>query len=206
MDTLSWARLGASVTGADFSAVAISLARRLSAETGIKADFIRANIYDLPGVLRDQFDIVFTSYGVLPWLPDIPRWAETAAGFVKPGGTFYIAENHPIISLFDDSADRPELTVTNSYWGSLEPTRFEPDFSYAGAPVTNPSYEWTHPLGEIVTSFTAAGLSIEFLHEFPVCMHQALPSMEQDEHGWWRLPGDPLPLIFSIKAAKPEHE
>jgi SAM-dependent methyltransferase len=204
MDTLSWARLGASVTGIDFSDAAISRARHLSTEIDVPATFICANIYDLPDVLQGQFDIVYTSYGVQAWLPDIPRWAEIAAHFLKPGGTFYIAENHPLIHLFDDAADRPELTVTNPYWGSPEPTRFEPDCSYAGAPVTKPSYEWTHTMGEIVTSLTAAGLRIEHLHEFPLCEYQALPQMKKDDRGYWRLEGDPLPLLFSIKATKPE--
>ena len=199
LDTLSWARLGAVVTGVDFSAVAIDLARRLSAETGIKADFIHANVYDLPEVLRDRFDIVFTSYGVLPWLPDIPRWAEVAAGFLKPGGTFYIAENHPFVHVFDDSEECRELTVNEAYLGDPDPASFEIDYSYAGAPVTRPTYEWTHTLGEIVSSLTAAGLRIEFLHEFPLCAYQALSLMTQDEHGWWRLPGEPTPTPVFVE-------
>jgi len=202
MDTLSWARLGASVTGIDFSDVAISLARRLSAETGIKADFICSNIYDLPNVLKEEFDIVYTSYGVLAWLPDLKQWAEVIAHFLRSGGTSYIAEIHPFIHLFDDSTDRPELTVTNPYWESPEPTRFEPDCSYAGAPVTRPSYEWTHTLSEIMNSLALAGLRIEFLHEFPVCCYKALPFMEQDEEGFWHLEGDRLPLTFSLRAIK----
>lgn len=204
MDTLSWARLGATVTGVDFSEEAISLARRLSAETGTEADFICANIYDLPDVLEGRFDIVFTSYGVKAWLPDIPRWAEIAAGFLKPGGTFYIVENHPLIGLFDDSPDCQVLTVNGTYFAGKEPVRYEPGYSYAGAPVTQPCYEWAHSLAEIVSSLAAAGLTIEFLHEFPFCEYRALAFMEQDEDGRWRLPGDPLPLIFSLRAHKPE--
>ena len=202
LDTLSWVRLGAVATGVDFSSEAIDLARRLSAETGIEADFICANIYDLPDVLRGQFDIVFTSYGVKAWLPDTPRWAKIAAGFLKPGGTFYIVEIHPFLHVFDDSDDRRELTVNGAYFGGPEPTRFEYGCNYAGAPVTRPVYEWQHTLGEIVSSLTAAGLRIEFLHEFPLCCYGALSFMEQDDEGWWRLPGDPLPLLFSLKAHK----
>jgi SAM-dependent methyltransferase len=89
-DTLSWARLGARVTGVDFSEEAIATACGLRDELGLDARFLHANIYDLPDLLNEQFDIVFTSYGVLCWLHDIPRWAQVAAGFVKPGGFLYL--------------------------------------------------------------------------------------------------------------------
>jgi 2-polyprenyl-3-methyl-5-hydroxy-6-metoxy-1,4-benzoquinol methylase len=88
LDTISWARLGARVTGVDFSDEAIGLARSISAELKIPARFIQSNIYDAPGAIDEQFDMVFTSYGALCWLPDIKRWAEIAAGFVKPGDSF----------------------------------------------------------------------------------------------------------------------
>src|SRR3954464_11903705 len=94
LDTLSWANLGAIVTGADFSDKAIDLARELSRETGLPATFICSNIYDLPAALEGQFDIVFTSHGVLGWLPDMPNWGKVVAHFLKPGGTFYVAEVH----------------------------------------------------------------------------------------------------------------
>ena len=206
MDTLSWARLGANVTGVDFSDEAIAQARSLSEETGIKADFICSNIYDLPRVLGSQFDIVYTSHGVLCWLPDLKRWAEVIARFVRPGGTFYMVEIHPILQVFDDSADCNELKVIRPYFPSPEPTMWEPDGDYAdpNASVTNPSYEWTHSLEEVVSALAAAGLKIEFLHEFPVCCYKALPFMKQDEKRWWHLEGDRLPLTFSIKATKPE--
>lgn len=97
MDTLSWARVGATVTGVDFSGEAVKAARRLADEVGLaeRASFIESNIYALPDNLSGQFDVVFTSYGVLGWLPDIEGWARVAAHFVKPGGFFYIAEVHP---------------------------------------------------------------------------------------------------------------
>ncbi|MCZ7544594.1 MAG: class I SAM-dependent methyltransferase [Anaerolineae bacterium] len=96
MDTLSWARLGAEVTGVDFSEKAIALARALSAELSIPARFVCANIYDLPAALDGAFDIVFTSGGVLYWLPDLVRWAEIVAHYLRPGGTFFLADSHPL--------------------------------------------------------------------------------------------------------------
>ncbi|MCG2767215.1 MAG: class I SAM-dependent methyltransferase, partial [Anaerolineae bacterium] len=105
-NTLSWARRGARVTGVDFSDDAIALACSLSRELDIEAEFIRSDIYDLPEVLDRQFDIVFTSYGVLCWLPDLTRWAEIVARYLSPGGTFYIAEFHPLLTMFDDAGER----------------------------------------------------------------------------------------------------
>jgi len=206
LDSLSWARRGAIVTGVDFSDEAITQACSLSEETGIKADFVCSNIYDLPDILKDEFDIVFTSYGILTWLPDLKHWAEVIAHFLKPGGTFYMAEFHPIISVFDDSVDCTELKIAYSYFPSSEPLRFEPESDYAdpNALVTNPSYEWPHSIGEVVTALSNAGFRIEYIHEFPFCCYKVLPFTEQDEDGLWRLEGDRLPLTFSIRATKPE--
>jgi 2-polyprenyl-3-methyl-5-hydroxy-6-metoxy-1,4-benzoquinol methylase len=96
LDTLSWARLGATVTGMDFSEEAIAAARALAAELGIAATFIASDLYRLPEVLDEQFDIVYTSRGVLGWLPDIAAWGRVAAQFVRPGGFLYVTEIHPV--------------------------------------------------------------------------------------------------------------
>ena len=97
LDTLSFARLGARVTGADFSAPAIAQARALAEELGLDARFVQSNLYDLPSTLQGDFDVVYTSRGVIGWLPDLDRWAEVAAHFVRPGGIFYITEGHPVM-------------------------------------------------------------------------------------------------------------
>ncbi len=106
MDTLTWARLGAQVTGVDFAPDAVRLARSLAGELGLAARFIQSDLYDLPNHLDETFDIVFTSYGALTWLSDIPGWAQVAARYVRPGGTFYIAEFHPAACMFSDESDR----------------------------------------------------------------------------------------------------
>src|SRR5438067_5957834 len=123
LDSLSWARLGAAVTGVDFSDKAIALARSLSEETGIPATFVQSNIYDLADNLTGQFDIVFTSYGVLWWLPDLAGWAKVVSHFLKPGGTFLLVEAHPIASMFDPD-DPSELKVKYPYFPSREPLKF----------------------------------------------------------------------------------
>ncbi len=204
LDTLSWARLGAKVTGMDFSDKSIELARSLSEELGIKADFICCNIYDLPENLSGKFDIVYTSGGVLCWLPDLKRWAEIISHFLKPGGFFYILEGHPFSCVFDDSPDATELKVKYSYFHTPEPAEWEPEGDYADpdAVVTHGSYEWTHDMGDIINSLISSGLRIEYLHEFPVTGYKALTFMEQDEIGWWRIKGDNIPLTFSLRATR----
>jgi SAM-dependent methyltransferase len=204
LDTLSWARRGAQVTGADFSDRAIGLAQTLAREVGVDARFVCSDLYTLPQALGGQFDIVFTSYGVLCWLRDLKRWAEIAAHFVKPGGIFYIAEFHPFFQIFDDE-DPSELRVRYGYFYELEAREWRVRGSYADreALVKQPvEYEWTHSLGEIVSALAAAGLRIEFLHEFPWAVERMLDCMERDG-GWWKLKGRPdLPLMFSLRAAK----
>jgi len=204
LDTLSWARLGAKVTGVDFSDSAIALACHLSKETGIEASFVQSDIYDLPQNLSGQFDIVFTSYGVLCWLPDLGRWAEIIAIFMKSGGTFYMVADHPLNNIFESVKDSSELKIAYSYFHTLEPTKWGPGSSYAdpNAKVSHPSYEWTHSLSDVLNSLISAGLRIEFVHEFPVCAFQRFPAMEQDKDGWWRLKGDNIPLTFSLRATK----
>ncbi len=208
LDTLSWARLGAQVTGVDFSDRAIELARSLSEDLGLEAAFLASNVYDLRGALDERFDVVFTSQGVLTWLPDVEEWAKVAAYFLKPGGTFYILEIHPILDIYYDLNPSVNRGDAYRYFHSSEPLETITDSTYADPTAKtelHPIYEWSHSLGDIVSSLVRAGLRIEFLHEFPVCVYRHLPQMERGEDGWWRLDGseDSIPLMFSIKATKP---
>ncbi len=208
LDTLSWAREGAIVTGTDFSEQAIETARALADETGIDARFVASDLYALPDNLHGQFDIVFTSYGVLGWLPDARGWAQVAAHFLRPGGTFYIVEFHPFAKVFDDSPDATDLTVHYPYFTLDEPMRFElNEGTYAASAKLEHrvNYEWWHPIGEIVTALIDAGLRIEFLHEFPFSTYRSLPLTEIVADGTVRLTkhDGSVPLLFSIKATKP---
>ncbi len=203
MDTMSWARLGAKPTGVDFSEEAIALARSLNKELGLGTRFINSNVYDLSDVLDEQFDIVFTSYGVLCWLPDLDDWAAVVHRFLKPGGSFYIAEIHPFMTTVEQS-ESGDLRPVHGYFD--QELFFEGnERSYAGTDlIESPNYEWQHSLGEIVTALIESGLSIEFLHEFPFNCYQAFPAMEKCEDGWWRFPEKPdsFPQLFSIRATK----
>jgi SAM-dependent methyltransferase len=201
-DTLSWGRRGAKVTGVDFSDEAIKAAQKLSRETGIKAHFICSDIFALPEVLDKQFDIVFTSYGVIGWLPDINKWGEIAAHYVKPSGFFYITEIHPLLFAMGEKADAG-LRVVNSYFRNSEPVRYAGGSDYASEFTHRlVSYEWQFTVGDVVTALAKAGLRIEYLHEFPLCCFRGRPDMFRDKDGWWRLEGDKVPLTFSIKATK----
>ncbi len=207
LDTLSWARLGANVTGVDFSNTAIALAQSLSQELGLNADFVCADVYDLPGILSGEFDIVFTSYGVLCWLPDLSRWATIIVHFLKPGATFYIVEDHPVANIFDDAPDTANLKVAYPYFDAPAPSVINTQGSYAdrSACVSQPvCYEWHHSLGDVVTALSSAGMRIEFLHEFSFCNYAKFPFMERGEDGWWRLKSlnTSIPLLFSLKATK----
>ena len=209
LDTLSWAREGAAVTGVDFSAPAIETARALAGETGIDARFVVSDVFALPTNLDGTFDIVFTSYGALNWLRDMDAWARVAAHFVRPGGTLYLAEFHPFASVFDDRPDVTELRVHYPYFASGEPVRSDDDGTYTNreASVENKlTYDWPHPISEVLTAIIDAGLHIEFLHEFPRTPYQSLSFVEPAGDGAFRLTKHDgcVPLIYSIRATKPE--
>ncbi len=203
LDTLAWARLGAKVTGVDFSEEGISAARALNNELGLDARFICSNIYDLPDVLSEKFDIVFTSYGVLPWLPDISKWGQVVGHFLKPGGRFFIVEAHPFIWIFDDD-NATDLCIAYDYFHADAPLVFQVQGSYAdrNADYEHVEYSWNHSLSDILNALIAAGLRIDELREYPFIAWKNFPFMERDTEGWWRLPKHfkEIPLMFSVRA------
>ncbi len=201
MDTLSWAREGASVTGVDFSEAAIEAATKLSSEINVPAEFVCSDVYNLGDVLKKEFDIVFTSYGAIAWLPDIKKWAETVARFVKKGGTFYIAEIHPLSNIFDR-----EFKITGHYFKTeVSSEEAGPDYSDRQATINATSHNWSHTLGNIVTALVDSGLKIEFVHEFPFTVYDQFPGLlEENKDGYWVFKdrGIDVPLLFSLKATK----
>jgi SAM-dependent methyltransferase len=208
LDTLSWARLGARVTGIDFSEQGVAAARALASAVGIAAEFLVADVYDLPARLDRTFEIVYTSRGVLGWLPDIEAWARVVAHFVQPGGTFYITEIHPLAQVLDEDAGPGEIRLRYPYWSHAESIRADVRGSYADptAPTEGlVEHGWDHGLGEIVTALIEAGLRLEFLHEFDF-VEWPVGFLVQGADGRWRLPpgtAGQLPLFFSLRATKP---
>ena len=206
IDTLSWARLGADVTGADFSPKAIDLATRLAADLGLHARFVESNIYDLPQHLEGQFDVVYTSRGVLGWLPDIRGWARVVAHFVRPGGIFFITEAHPVAWALGEELP---LAFRYAYWEHAEPEVFDVEGSYADPTAdvkTEKEYSWNHGLGEIVTALIDAGLTIELLREYPFSDWDMGWTVEAPD-GTWVKPASvegEVPVSYSLRARKPE--
>jgi SAM-dependent methyltransferase len=211
LDTLSWARLGAAhVTGVDFSEPAIAFARELAAETRLadRARFVAANVYDLPGPLAGEtFDVVYTGRGALGWLPDLRPWAHALAGFVRPGGIFYIHEAHPVLWALDDEQPPGEIKLAFDYWGG-ETLTFPVEGSYAD-PTADVDAEvehgWNHSLGEIVTLLADEGLVIELLDEKRVLDWPAafLRDLGDGSFGWPEGTSGSLPLMYSLRARKP---
>ncbi len=205
MDSISWAKRGAKVTATDFSDKAIKLGEELNRELKTDVKFILCNLYDLKEKLHEKYDIVFTSYGVLPWLHDLKKWAELISYFLKEEGFFYIVEIHPFSNVFENERKTKSLKVAYPYFYSPEPEEYPPEGSYADkeAEVRHSSYEWCHTTGDIINSLISAGLRIEFLHEFPFCVYDKFPFMYKDKDGWWKLKDkENLPLLFSLKAGK----
>jgi SAM-dependent methyltransferase len=212
LDTLSWARLGAApVVGLDFSGAAVAAARRLAEEVGLAdvATFVEADVREAPTAVGGRtFDVVFTSYGALTWLPSLAPWAEAAAACVAPGGFLYVAELHPATQVLDDTPGIEDLRIGYPYWTTPEaPLSFLEPGTYADvdADIELPEHCWQHGLGDVVTSLLDAGLVLEFLHEHDRTVYPQLPFLEEDGEGWWRLPeGLPtLPFVFSLRARKP---
>jgi SAM-dependent methyltransferase len=205
IDTLAWARRGALVTGVDLSENAIALARSLSQELNIPAKFVCSDIYRLPDTLWGEFDIVFTSYGVLHWLRDLQPWGQIIAHFLEPNGIFYIVEDHPTFRLFT-TEEATNIKLANPYFFSETPERVEATGSYAtdNKGETAAFYIWNHGIGEVINALIDAGLTIEFLHEFPYAARAKFPFMEQGPDGWWRLPSHypQIPFLFSLQARK----
>jgi SAM-dependent methyltransferase len=211
LDTLSWARRGAHVTGLDFSEPAIEAARALAKDEGIAAQFVCANVYDAVVALEGRsYDVVYTGIGALCWLPDIDRWAATAAALVRPGGFLYLLEHHPFAGVLGTGDQFTDVVLKYAYdTAANRPMRWEGPGSYAVpdvATVHNVVYEWNHSLGAIVSSLIGHGLVLEFLHEHPFMLWKRWPFLIESEEGIWRLPAEyeaRLPLMFTLRATRP---
>ncbi|HEY1721964.1 MAG TPA: methyltransferase domain-containing protein [Magnetospirillaceae bacterium] len=210
-DTLILAQRGAMVTGLDFSVPAIDTVRKLAADFGLasRARFVQADLYDARTALSEpaSFDRVYVSWGAIIWLPDIVRWAETVAFFLRPGGTLYLAEVHPVALTMSDAAKQPDGRpgLAAPYFGR-EPvvTRETHDYVDAGTTVRNAvTHSWIHPLGDLVTALVKAGLRLDWLHEHDAITWHMFEHLREGADGQWRWPDRPwLPLSFSLQATR----
>lgn len=207
-DTLSWARLGATVTGLDFSPKAIAAARSLADRMDVDATFVETDLYDAPTHISETFDVVYTSVGAICWMPDLAAWADVMASFVKPGGRFWIRDSHPALMALDDTRDDEQLVVRFPYFHQDEPIKFPDTESYAGsATLTNTdSYSWAHSIADIIGAVMDAGLVLDRFEEYHHLDWPFLSFMERTEDDTWVLPEavrDNVPMQFSVLAHKP---
>lgn len=201
MDTLSFARKGAKVTGVDISESSMKLAKELSEELHIPGEFICSDIYDLPKKLDKKFDIVYMSYGVLCWIADIDAWAKLVHHYLKDGGTFYITELHPFTNMLS-----AEFQIYFDYFDK-GPYVDDSEGTYTdwNADIKGETYVWLYKISDLINALAKAGLKIEFIHEFPYTMYEQFPGlMKKDKKGRFVLKDRSIqvPLLFSLKATK----
>ena len=203
LDTLSWARMGARVTGIDLSPKAIETARGLTTDLGLSAHFVACDVMRLRQEIRETFEIVYTSYGVLDWLEDLDRWGQVVAESLRPGGTFYMVEFHPVTGML--AADG--RTIEHGYFRQEKPLAIAEKGTYADpeAAVEGTSYVWSHGLAEVVGALVGAGLRIDHLHEFDESPYDCFPFTREVAPGRATVPGmeGKIPLVYSLRASKP---
>ncbi len=201
-DTLSWSRMGAKCVGVDLSDEGIKLAKTLNEELKLDAEFVCCNVLDTSKHITNQFDIVFTSYGVIGWLPDLKPWGNMIAERLKKGGTFFMAEFHPIVWMFDYLEDKPIMK-----YGYMQDAvifeEYEGTYANQDSKMISKEYGWNHGLSEVINALTDAGLQIEYLHEYPESPYNVLPDLVPTENGMFKRADNLYPLIFTIKATKP---
>ena len=200
-DTLSLARLGAIVTGLDFSNVAIENAVKINDQLGLNASFICSDVYSLPDDLIGQFDIVFTSYGTIGWLPELKSWAETIKKALAPGGKFIMVDFHPFIWTFDNDVQKIEYDYFNS-----EPIIEEIEGTYAdrNAPIKTQTISWNHGIGEILNTKIQAGISIQEFSEMdysPINCFSNMKKIDEDKFIFDHIP-QAIPMIYRIVGIK----
>jgi len=200
-DTLSLARMGAEVTGVDLSDIAIEKAYELAFSIGEEAAFICCDLYDLPNHLVGHFDIVFTSYGTIGWLPDLNKWAEIISLYLKPGGKFVFAEFHPVVWMFDNDYDSIGYRYFNS--GPIVETE-SGTYADTSADLVQQYITWNHGTAEVLTSLINSGLSIAVFEEFDFSPYNCFKGTLECEPGKFRIEklGDKIPMVFALVAEK----
>ncbi len=200
-DTLSWSRLGAKCVGVDLSDTGINLAKELCEELKLDANFFCCNVLDTSEFVKDEFDIVYTSYGVIGWLPELKPWGKMIAEKLKPGGVFYMVEFHPIVWMFDYLEQKPIMK-----YGYMQDEVIYEEYNgtYANqdSKMISKEYGWNHGLSEVVNALTEAGLHIDYLNEHNESPYDVLPDLIKTDSGMYKTKDQLYPLIFEIKATK----
>nr|WP_294938949.1 class I SAM-dependent methyltransferase [uncultured Flavobacterium sp.] len=200
-DTLSFSRLGAKATGVDLSDKAIERAREYNKQLNLDAEFINCDIYDLPNHLDEKFDIVFTSYGTIGWLPDLDKWAKVVSHFLKPGGKFVFAEFHPFVWTFDDNFREIGYNYFN-----VKPIIEDESGTYADryAEISAQTVTWNHPTSEVLNALIKSGLEINSFNEYDYSPYNCFNGTEEFEKGKFRIKHleNKIPMVFALEATK----
>ena len=206
LDSLSLSRRGAIVTGVDFSDTAIQKARELSEVTGLSAEFHCTEVYAVCDILESHsFDIVFASYGVFCWIPDLYRWFSVASAMLKPHGRVFIVDGHPVLDMLAYDDESGAFSFNDEYFHEKSPELCVVEESYTGEGsclVNSTTYQWSHRMGEFVTAAGSAGLTIRTLGEFPYCYFRKFPCMVRRSDGYWEILDHSWPLMFSMDCRK----
>ncbi len=200
-DTLSLARMGAEVTGVDFSGAAIAQARAHNNLLGLNARFIQRNIFEVHEVLHEQFDIVFSSYGTICWLPDMQQWAAVVSRYVRPGGQFIFAEFHPAIWMFDNDFTHLQYSYFNRE--RIEETETG-TYADTSAHINLKSITWNHDLSEVMQSLLHSGLQLQHFAEYDHSPYGCFKNVVKNEAGTYQISGieGKLPMVYSLKMTK----
>ena len=205
-DSLSWSRLGAKVTGIDFSESAIAKAQQLNDELKLDATFIHSDVYEVRKHIQKQFDIVFTSYGVICWLPDLDKWAKVIADSLETNGIFYMVETHPALVIYD--LDKPQdLRLQFDYFHNSTPDEELITGTYADNKADmeeHQEFTWSHSLSEVITPLLKQGLVLEAFNEYPYSTWDCFPNQEKvdEEKFVFGNLGKSLPHLFELKMRK----
>lgn len=200
-DTLCFSRMCAKCTGVDISDEGIKLANQLNAELKLDAEFVCCNVLDTSKYVSEKFDIVFTSYGTIGWLPDLKPWAKMISERLKPGGFFYIVEFHPIAWMFDYTVSPPDMKYGYHQKEAIY-EEYEGTYADKTSKMVSKEYGWNHSLGEVITSLSEAGLHIEYLNEHDASPYDIFPGLVKNNGGMFEMVNKMYPLIFELKAFK----
>ncbi|MFK4484548.1 class I SAM-dependent methyltransferase [Curtobacterium sp. AB7] len=204
-DTVSLAREGARLTGVDFSPAALASAAGLATRLGLDVTWVETDVLDARAAVTGDFDVVYTSIGTICWLPDLDRWAAQVAGLLRPGGVFFMRDGHPALYALDETAD--ELVTRYRYFPDGTAQQWDDAGTYAGdGTVANTrTFEWPHPLSEIVNALLDAGLRLRRLDEGRTLPWRFSPRMEDTGDGSWAWPDadrDRVPLTYTVVATR----
>lgn len=200
-DTLSWSRMGATCVGVDLSDEGIKLAKQLNEELHLDARFVCCNVLDTSRHVKETFDIVFTSYGTIGWLPDLKPWAQMISDRLMVGGSFYIVEFHPILWMFDYTDGKAEMKYHYSQ-DEVIYDEYEGTYANQDSKITSKEYGWNHGLSEVVNALIEAGLRIDYLNEYDESPYDVFPDLIKLDSGMYKMKDQLFPMIFEIKATK----